>query len=269
MLLKVFHVFHQSVDERLILDLATADEVEEFFVHYGVKEARSSKQVIKLNGETVSGGFEQGNVLLEYRMPWYDSTLQARGFNETSCHVHLFQNGSHKLLDYVCIAQFDMRWTHPAIAILPKLANSSLQSNVVYGMPAGVIIDRQKRIHPAAFPKRFNWNFLIDSYNCFFDRHYDPDVLIDQPFTLLSTYLFPQRAFSRLAAWLSTLTHEVYPWANQPLYPTHWGALGGLTERAQALLVAIELAEGFMAFEPLYLNHDDSIGKKLSVPKVH
>ena len=65
------------------------------------------------------------------------------------------------------------------------------------------------------------------------------------------------------------LCSEVYPWANQPPYAAHWGALASYIERAEALFIAARLHEGKLAFCHLPLQHDPSIADQLGVSKDH
>jgi hypothetical protein len=47
-----------------------------------------------------------------------------------------------------------------------------------------------------------------------------------------------------LCSWLEKLVDEIYPWSNQPPYETHFGSVGGYTERALSIFNAFEIYEG-------------------------
>jgi hypothetical protein len=270
MKVKVFTVFHRAIDERLIFDLFTPSEVESYFTLYGTNLAHPQKQITKLDGQTRLAGPDVSNLLLEYQLPWHDPLIQERGFLEASAYVHLYKNAIHESLDYIGIAQYDMRWTAPGAEILRDLARAPADgSNIVYGFICGILMNPQGQLHPLAFPIWVNWAFLLYSYNRFFNRNWEAQMLINKPFTLFQTYLLPKNEFADLAAWITVLCEELYPWANQPPYRTHWGHLAGCVERAESLFIAARLAENRITLKPLPLLHDTSIVKKLAVTKDH
>ena len=269
---KIFTVFHRAIDERLIFDLFTPAEVQDLFTHYGVNAAHQPKQITTLDGQHHDNPRSSpANMLLEYDLSQYDPTLQERGFMETSCYVHLHANGLHQHLDYIGVCQYDMRWTQAALALLRSIvagpSQSNSQCNIVYGMPCGWIMNAQGHLHRLTFANHFNWLFLLKSYNRFFHRNWEPKIAMLKPLTLWQTYLMPRQQFADLAAWLTVLCRELYPWANQPPHQTHWGVMGGWTERAESLFIAARLEEGRIRFEPLPLHHDESIVKKLAITK--
>ena len=71
------------------------------------------------------------------------------------------------------------------------------------------------------------------------------------------------------ASWLEELCEDVYPWANEPPFETHWGVLGGYMERAEALFVAARLHEKQIALLPLPVEHDFSIAAHLGISRGH
>ena len=270
MKLKIFTIFHRAIDERLILSLLSQTEIETYFTLYGVNESVLRKYITTLDGVSREADAKIPNLMLEYRLPWHDPSIQSNGFLEASCYVHLYQNEVHKLFDYLGITQYDMRWTAGSVEILRGLVDStSLDHRTVYGISVGKLMDSGKQYHKLAFPEHFDWLYLLQSYNRFFQRNWDEVVLVNKPLTLYQTYLLPQKQFIALAAWLSVLVKQVYPWANQPPYPTHWGLLSGLAERAEAVFVAARIAEGAIQFKPWHLQHDESIAEELNVSKDH
>ena len=67
----------------------------------------------------------------------------------------------------------------------------------------------------------------------------------------------------------SVLAYEVEPWANLAPYETHWGVLGGYTERAESLFMALRHRASEIEIRPLYLEHDDKIPVALGIHKNH
>jgi hypothetical protein len=268
--LKLFIVFHHAVDERLILDLFTPQEIQSHFTLYGVNQSRVEKWITKLDGTVHPASVELSNLQLEFNLPNYDPNLQANGFMEASCYVHLFQNAMHESLDYVGVAQYDMRWTPSAVALLRSLiAAPTPPRNIIYGIPCGLIANAQGNMNALSFPQNFDWRFLLQSYNRFFKQNWPMPMLVNKPLTLFQTYLLPRQEFASLAAWLSVLCQELYPAMIQPPRPSHWGILGGWVERAESLFIAGRLQEGGIVLEPLPLHHDPAIVKKLEIAKEH
>lgn len=267
--IRIFVVFHKVLDERQIFADLDQQEVDAWFVRYGVNEKHGQKQIVFRNGHLDRTASSRRGVILEYELPNYQRELQERGFMETSCFVHVECNGLHEGADYVGVCQYDMRWTESAVVILRDLGREGAPQAVAYGIPVGPIVDAYGRVHPLAFSDRRNWPFLVESYNRFFGTTWDLEMLVDKPLTLFQTYILPRQEFTALARWLRVLCDEVYPWASQPPYETHWGSLGGYTERAESLFVAVALHERRFELRSLPLHHDSAIPTLLNVSKLH
>ena len=130
-------------------------------------------------------------------------------------------------------------------------------------------MDESGRFHEYAAADAVNFQFILDSYNKFFNKSYDFTILINKPLTLFQTYVLPQAVFVDMSSWLEVLCAEIYPWANQPPYQTHWGHLAGWMERAEALFVAAALHQEIIDLQVLPLMHDRSIAKQLNVARDH
>ncbi|HVX85919.1 MAG TPA: hypothetical protein VH253_14145 [Phycisphaerae bacterium] len=270
MRIKMFTVFHRALDERLSFPAIEADDLQTFFTHYGVNAKWPRKEIRRLSGALeVAGETSPPDVLLEYRLPVYSPDLQARGFMETSCYVHLLKNNLHLPYDYLGVCQYDMRWTAPAVKILRELAAASTHPPTAWGIICGPIMNAQGYLHPLTFAHIRNWSFMLESYNRFFGTRWEPRMLVGKPFTLFQTYLLPRDEFAALAAWLDTFCRDVYPWAAEPPYETHWGSLSGYSERAESLFIAARIAEGRLRVAHLPVEHDPDIPKKLQVSKDH
>jgi hypothetical protein len=208
--------------------------------------------------------------MLEYALPWHDATIQERGFMETSCYVHLLRNGVHETLDYIGITQYDMIWTAEAAALVRQLAGASgIAEPTVFGVYAFPFVDVNGAYHWSAFPEDNNFAAVLQSYNRFFGRSHDLSVLVNRPLCLFQTFLMPRQQFAEMAAWLAVLCDEIYAETNRPPYGQHWGVMAGRTERAEAIYIAAQLAEGRIKLLPLPLMHDLSIADKLQVGKAH
>jgi hypothetical protein len=207
------------------------------------------------------------DTIFEQDLPHYDPQLQARGFMETSAYIHILKNGLHLPYDHVAISQYDMRWTSEAVARLCEI--TATQSPMVGAVILGDIMDRAGELHPLAFSRDFNWDFLLSSYNRHFGTNWELRALTNLPLTLFQTYVLSRSEFVVLAGWLEKLCEQVWPWANQTPYPTHWGVLGGYTERAQALFIALRFRAGHFGLRHLPLEHDPDIPTQLGISKKH
>jgi hypothetical protein len=272
MSVKIFTVFHKVLDERLVWAEFPADEIDRYFTPYAVNVEKPGKRIVGLDGHAteVGGTSPSPRVMAEYDLGWHDPALQARGFLETSCYVHVMRNRLYEPFDFVGVTQYDMRWSAPAAAMLRGLAEGGATAGrTAFGIVCGPLVDAQGQFHPLAFEQALDWNFLLFSYNKFFDRAWDIEALVGKPLTLFQTYVLPQAEFAALAGWLEVLCAEVYPWANEPPNATHWGALSGYTERAEALFMALRLHEGKVELQHLPLEHDAGIPAALGVTKDH
>lgn len=288
--LKIFVVFHQTLDQRLIFPHFTDAEIAKWFVFYGVNIEKTNKKMVGKDGiENIDLANTPG-VTLEYELDSYNSELQQLGYMETSCFLHILANRLFPDQDLIGVTQYDMRWTEKSTNLLRKIASgesheglihkikrfvkTTINPNVVapqiaYAQVAGKIMDDAGQLSPMTASYAFNWPYLIESYNNFFGTQWSINDLRNQPLTLWQTYLLPRSVFIELASWLKTFVDEVTPWANKAPYETHWGVLGGYTERAEALFIALKVKSGALIVYPLMLEHDENIPKTLDVSKEH
>jgi hypothetical protein len=293
-------VFHQSLDERLSLNVFSEEELKIWFIPYAVNEAKAGKEIIHLNGEhsiisslpnVMNASARQphlNNCLCEWNLPVHDEAFQKQGFMETSCFIHVLSNELFEGADYIGVCQYDMRWTNKSAKTLrsliqaksfdnPKSLSGIVKKflgiehfrNTVYAQISGELIDKNNNFHNMASTDHFNWDYLLVSYNKFFNTNWGFADLKGQPLSLWQTYLMPKDIFCELSQWLTSLVREVAPWANEPPYETHWGVLGGYTERAECLFMAIKNRAGEVHLKHLSLEHDDSISTKLNIFKGH
>jgi hypothetical protein len=267
--IKVFAVFHKILDERKIFGAFEENEIQQWFVKYGVNERHQQKQVVCRDGRIEICLTSNAGTILEYQLEKYFPELQARGFMETSCFVHVEANRLFGDADLIGTCQYDMQWTAAAVSLLRHLSGLPTSGKIAYGLSVGPIISQQGYIHPYTFADRRNWPFLMESYNRFFGTSWNLEILVDKPLTLFQTYVLPRDEFLDLARWLKELCSEVYPWATQPPYETHWGSLGGYTERAESLFIAARIHEQRLILENLPLCHDPEISRSLGVKKEH
>jgi hypothetical protein len=288
--IKIFVVFHQTVDQGLIFPYFTDEEITQWFVMYGVNIDKDNKKIITKQGNQESNLDALPGVTLEYNLPIHDPEIQRQGFMETSCFLHILSNQLASDADLIGVTQYDMRWTKKSSRLLrkintqsafdhwqsvikdrtKKLLNPHYQTpQTVYAQVDGKVINNNGIFNPMASVSTFNWAYLIESYNRYFHTNWLLKDLQGQPLTLWQTYLMPRELFISLAGWLKLFIKEVAPWANQPPYKTHWGVLGGFSERAEALFIALQAKAGKIIVRPLYLEHDENIPKQLDIRKEH
>lgn len=287
--IKIFLVFHKTLDERLNLNEFSDEEIRQWFIPYAVNVEITSKDFILKDGSSVVISNPQNRAVEEYDLPQYNPMLQARGFMETSAYIHIEKNALHEDIDLIGICQYDMRWTKRSVKLLRSLEKSAQGSrqfslidrcrqifgfgsdakSIVYAQIAGKLMNASGEFNGMACTQAFNWDYLLKSYNHFFNTQWQMVDLIDQPLTLWQTYLMPSQLFAELAQWLYVLTVEVEPWANEAPYETHWGVLGGYTERAESLFMALRHRAKEINIKPLFLEHDDQIPIALGISKNH
>ena len=285
--IKIFLVFHQMLDERLSLSEFSASEVKKWFVPYAVNIDKQPKKLITLDGKEISVSSANKEATIEYELAFHQPMLQARGFLETSCFIHVEKNSLYGNADLVGVTQYDMRWTERSARLLRTLSKHNHdEGNVfyklaryfgfvsdpqktVYAQIAGKVMDASGAFNGMACASIVNWDYLLQSYNQFFGTNWSFADLKNQPLTLWQTYLMPRQQFIALAQWLSSLCEELEPWADKAPHKTHWGALAGYTERAEALFIALRYASGEIFIKSLYLEHENSISVALKVSKDH
>jgi hypothetical protein len=288
--LKILIVFHQTLDQQLIFPHFTDAEIAQWFVFYGVNIEKTNKKMIGKDGVENTDLANAPGVTLEYQLDIYNPELQQLGYMETSCFLHILSNNLFPDSDLIGVTQYDMRWTEKSASLLRKIAKGESQEGLVnkirrlvrrainpafiapqiaYAQVDGKIIDSTGQLSPMTASYAFNWPYLIESYNNFFGTHWSMNDLRNQPLTLWQTYLLPRPVFIKLTSWLKAFVDEVTPWANKAPYETHWGVLGGYTERAEALFIALQVKSGALIVHPLMLEHDENIPTQLQVSKEH
>ena len=222
----VFVVFHEGFSP----ELTRADT--NLCTHIAVNQAKD-----KYLFEAGSRHPIPHNVVCEYELPWHDSSLQGNGYMETSVYVHLLHNEHvYKGSAFVGVTQYDMTWSTDATNQVRALQS---EEDVLF-MPAGGSIVTNGKWHRLMFANEFPLNFVMSSYNKHFGTTCTVHDLESRPMALWQSAVMHRTVFEKLTGWLEVLVGEVTPWANRAPYKTHWGFLGGLTERAESIFYALQ-----------------------------
>ena len=194
------------------------------------------------------------NVIYEYDMKKYDPFLQKRGFMETSVYLHVYWNKLYEGKKMVGFCQYDT---------FHARKYDNLEENVIYMLPSGAnVVDNNDEWDYIMFPERRNIDFLLDHYN----KHHETTItkgnLKDMPVASWQTNIYPVAIYEKLCRWLEKLVVDVYPWSVLPPYETHFGVMGGYTERALGLFNAIQILQGtpWASMSPISL-------QALTIPK--
>jgi hypothetical protein len=222
---KMFCVFHREFFLR--------DDNKEF-IFFGVNEA------YRKNNE------KRDNVIYEYELEIYNPFLQKRGYMETSAYLHVYWNKLYKNNDMVGFSQYDM---------IHYSKYDNLDIDTIYLLPIGRYIVENGIWSYFMFSDILNINFFIESYNKFFGKTYTIRELEGIPLSLLQTNIYPVKIYEKLCSWLEILVEEIYPWSNVPPYQTHFGTIGGYTERALSIFNAFQIYEG-CKYNFLNIKHD-------------
>ena len=241
--LKIFVVYHQVIDENILFTKYSEEYIKKTFAYYCVNEVIEKYETPKRYGLPI---------IYEYELPNYNPFLQLRHYMETSAYLHIYNNNLHKELDFIGICQYDM---------LHVEEYKNLQKDRIYILDSGEPIALNGVWNAKMFPKIRNINFLLESYNRHFKKNYTVYELNNAPLSLWQTNIYPTAIFEKLCSWLSVLVDEVYPWSIEPPYETHWGGMGGYTERAIAIFNAIEITERQYKFKLFNLIHTEMCEK--------
>lgn len=209
---KMFCVYHKIYNLR---------EDNQYFTFFGVNEVYEKKK--------------EKNNILEYELDIYNPFLQKRGYMETSAYLHVYWNKLYKNNDMIGFSQYDMKHN--------RLYNN-LDKKTIYLLSTNKVIIKDGVWNPLMFPKLRNLDFLIESYNKHFNKNYSKIELENKILSLWQTNIYPVKIYEKLCSWLEKLVDEIYPWCNQPPYETHFGSIGGYTERAISIFNAYEIYEG-------------------------
>uniref|UniRef100_A0A6C0JPT3 Uncharacterized protein n=1 Tax=viral metagenome TaxID=1070528 RepID=A0A6C0JPT3_9ZZZZ len=191
------------------------------FVYIGVNE------IYKKN--------KSSNVILEYELTKYNPFLQKRGYMETTAYLHIYWNKLYKNKEMIGFFQYDM---------IHHNNYDSLNNNTIYTINTGQYIVKNKNWNHLMVPHLRNLDYLIKSYNKHFSKNYSLNELENMPLSVWQTNIYPIKIYEKLCGWLELLVEEIYPWSNEPPYETHFGSVGGYTERALSIFNAFEIYEG-------------------------
>ena len=219
----IFVIYHNTVKPDSIFNpkVYDTDSIKKNFTFFGVNELYE-KNIVNDKGY---------NRIYEYDLVKYNPFLQKRGYMETSVYLHTYWNNLHKEYDNIGFCQYDMVHSNP----LPTLNKNTI---VVQSTTKNIV--SHNRWHNMMCPNFRNLQFILDSYNKFFKTKYVITDLNGLPLSLWQTNIYPIQIFEKLCKWLEIFVDEIYPWSIEEPYETHWGVIGGFTERAIALFNAIE-----------------------------
>ena len=206
------------------------------FTYFGVNETYPKNHEQIANRE---------NVILEYQLDKYNPFLQKRGYMETSAYLHVYWNYLYTGKDMVGFSQYDMKHYD---------TYENLDKNTIYLLNTGQAIVSGGAWNPMMCPQLRNLDFLIRSYNSHFCKSYSMKELENMPLSLWQTNIYPVAIYEKLCKWLEVLVEDIYPWSNLPHYETHFGSIGGYTERALSIFNAFEIYEG-TCYSNLSIDH--------------
>jgi hypothetical protein len=175
------------------------------------------------------------NTVFEYELQKYNPFLQKRGYMETSVYLHVYWNNLHKNKNMIGISQYDMKHNENY---------DKLETDKIYILNTSQYIVSEQKWNNLMFYQIRNLDFLITSYNRFFNKSYSTKELEKMPLSLWQTNIYPVTIYEKLCKWLEILVEEIYPWSNENPYETHFGSIGGYTERALSIFNAFEIYEG-------------------------
>ena len=220
--LKMFCVYHKEYYPR---------DDNKGFIFYGVNEIYQKNKY--------------DNNLLEYELDIYNPLLQKRGYMETSAYLHVYWNNLYKETKMVGFSQYDMKH---------KNKYDNLDCNKIYIMNTNKQIVKNGKWNKLMYENERNLSYLIESYNKNFGKNYATNELEGKPLSLWQTNIYPKETYEKLCKWLEKLVDEIYPWCNEEPYETHFGSIGGYTERAISIFNAYEIHEG-KTYENLDIVH--------------
>jgi hypothetical protein len=206
-----------------------------FHKKYFLREDNCDFVFFGVNDAYVKEYNKKDNVIFEYELEKYNPFLQKRGYMETSVYLHVYWNKLYKNKELIGFSQYDMKHNQ---------SYNNLDNNTIYLLNSGVPIVSNQEWNYLMCPNVRNLEFLIQSYNKFFNKNYTIKELESMPLSLWQTNIYPVKIYEKLCKWLEVLVDEIYPWSNQPPYETHFGSIGGYTERALAIFNAFEIYEG-------------------------
>ena len=246
--LKVFIIYHKNVQpDKIFLNHYTENYIKENFIFLGVNELHFKNIVNNKNYENV----------MEYNLPIYNPFLQKRGYMETSVYLHVYWNKLYKNLTHIGFFNYDMVHNDN----IPKV----MEDNTIYIYDMGKPIVSNNTWHNWMHPTLRNCNFLMDSYNKHFKTNYKKSDLNNQRLCLGQTHIYPIKIYEKLCGWLEVLCDEIWVLKyNGCESQTHWGVIGGFTERAMAIFNSIEFLNG-IKWKALSLDNRRVLGEE----KIH
>jgi len=213
-MLQIFVVFHKYIFDECY-EMIPSDILSKYFTFIAVNN--------KIPKEYTPNKY---NIINEWDLPVYDSTLQERGYNENSAIYHVYANNLHKPYSHVGFFQYDMKFnTNPMDLILESIADPSKYLCV---MPF--------TYKECAWGEPITQQTIIEDYEAHFDTVFDTT----QSYPMVNTYILPAARYEKIMPWIISLYDKLYPWAITAPNRTHFGHIAGIYERIMGYAIGNE-----------------------------
>jgi hypothetical protein len=232
--LQFFVCFHKKIFDEIYK--ISEEENKNYLTFYGVKDK---------DLET------DKNIIYEYELTNYNSTLQKNNYNEGSCIYHIYKNDLYNKYDYIGFCQYDMIFLENFFIKIEEKINSN-NINIIFYLDffkqsflggQTIITDNYSNI-PSG----------LKSYNKFFNKNYTTKNLVSNKMIICNTFLISKKIYEKMMSWLIQYFRNDI----NKIYKSKDGRNfnpGHMIEALTSMFLSLEISEGAI-YEKLNLEHN-------------
>jgi hypothetical protein len=234
--LQIFVCFHKKIHHE-IYKIHELNKMQ-YITYYGVKEKDPS---------------ELKNVIYEYELPEYNSTLQKNKYNEGSCIYHVYTNKLYNNYDYIGFCQYDMKFNNYIFKNIHRQISNNSNTIFYFDFFKWAFYGGQRTI----VEDFHNIPAGLESYNNFFNTNYNTKHLISNKMIICNTFIIPKKMYEKMMSWLiQYFNNDV-----NSNYTTKNGMSfnpGHIIEALTSMFLSLEICEG-ATYRKLNINHNNEL----------
>jgi hypothetical protein len=215
MVLKIFVVFHRSINEKCYEELSS----EEF-----------SHLVFVAVNESVPKTYPADpkyKIIKEWELPIFNPKLQEQGFQENSVLHHIYLNKLYDEDDRVGFSQYDIYMRRGTIDFL-KQTEAPERTQCMVMCPYSLALGNFNG-HDGIFAKAIE-DMKLYFPDCEFSKH--------KLYPMCNTYVLPAKLFNKIMPWIIQLHDKIYPECILPPYRSRYGEVGCYYEQIMGFVIS-------------------------------
>jgi FkbM family methyltransferase len=191
------------------------------------------------------------NIVSEYNLNNYNSSLQETNYCQTSCFYHIFKNKLHSNLDYIGFIQYDMILYKDFIYDIENKIKTKNKNIFFYSL----LVPNKRDVKFICKPYD---NSVLQKYNSYFNTNHSYESISlhskSNNFIALHTFVIPNNVYIKLMEWYMS----IHDWLNNNyLNQIYEESIAEITESIFGLFLLLQMIEDdSIEIEELKLYHE-------------